>query len=204
MISEVLVAFVRQSVAHFDESHDLNHALTVTNSSHKIMATLQEEYDHELLSYMAMLHDVRDHKYPESISEEELKSFILEQIGDEKLEKVMFVVDNLSWSKESSGRRKPAPHELANYLTAVSDADRLEAIGSVGLKRCYEFGRAKHPDYTHEQQVERVRVHCYEKLLRLYNEHFIVSECARKIALPLHQEILRFVENPDSFSFVKN
>lgn len=204
MISETLVAFVRQSVAHFDESHDLNHALTVTNVADKIMATLQAEYDYELLSYMAMLHDVIDHKYPESISEDELRNFVLGQLGEEKLEQVMYVVNNLSWSKESSGRRKPTPEGLINYLVAVSDADRLEAIGSVGLKRCYEFGKAKHPDYTHEQLVERVRIHCHEKLLRLYPEHFIVSERARKMALPLHQEILRFVESPESFTFVKN
>jgi uncharacterized protein len=201
MISEVLSNFVQQSVAHFDESHDFNHAKTVTTSAHKIMHSLQPEYDTELLSYMAMLHDVRDHKYPNSITEDELKEFVRSQLGEDKLEQVMYVIENLSWSKEEKGLRKVPPSGLENYLIAVSDADRLEAIGKVGLKRCYEFSRAKHPDYTHEQIVNRVVVHCHEKLLRLYAEHFIVSECAQEIAEPLHDEILVFLENPTKYVF---
>lgn len=146
-----------------------------------------------------MLHDVCDHKYPESISREELVNFIETQLGHDKMEQVMFVVDNLSWSKEAKGQRKQPSEFLANYLKAVSDADRLEAIGQIGLKRCYEFTKAKNPLYTHEELITHVVIHCKEKLLRLYLENFIVSPCAREIALPLHREIEEFVENPSSF-----
>lgn len=201
LISETLFNFVKGAVTPFDESHDLNHAVTVTNAAHKIMLTLDPTYDRELLSYMAMLHDVRDHKYPKSISEEELVTFIRSRFSEEKLVQIMYVIENLSWSKEASGKRKPCPPELLHYLIAVGDADRLEAIGKVGLKRCYEFGKAKNPDQTHDQLVERVVEHCHEKLLRLYMENFIVSDYARTIAHPLHLEIVEFLNNPFDHEF---
>lgn len=203
IIPDILVFFVKNSVSHFDESHNLDHAIAVTNRSHEIMKSLQSDYDSDLLSYMAMLHDVRDHKYPESITEEDLKIFIKTQLGDKKLEQVMFIIENLSWSKESKGLRETPPPEISNYLIAVSDADRLEAIGEIGIKRCYNFAKAKYSGYTHEQLVKRVIDHSNEKLLKLYNEYFIVSDHARKIAFPLHQEIIKFLESPESFVFCK-
>lgn len=201
ILDQALYEFVKDSVKSFDESHDLNHAITVTNSAHRIMRTLQETYDLQLLSYMAMLHDVCDHKYPESITKEMLYEFVVNHLGEEKMENVKFVIENLSWSKEVKGLRKQIPSELSNYMIAVSDADRLEAIGRIGLKRCYAFTKAKNSDMDHDEIVRNVVAHCNEKLLRLYNDGFIVSEIAREIAKPLHKEIEMFMKKPSEYEF---
>jgi len=191
-----LVNFVRYAVAEFDESHDLNHAISVTLNSHKIMTSFGESFDSKLLIYMAMLHDVCDHKYPNSISKEELEEFIKNNLGENQTKYVMYIVNNLSWSKESQGKREPCEKWMQNYLIAIGDADRLEAIGYIGIKRCFIFGKAKYPYMTDNEAIQRVIEHCDEKLLRIYPEYFIVSNYARIIAEPLHKETIKFRENP--------
>jgi HD superfamily phosphodiesterase len=58
-----LLAFVKESTKHFDESHDWTHAVKVTTSTHIIMQSLDPEYlEYILVNQAAMLHDVCDHK----------------------------------------------------------------------------------------------------------------------------------------------
>ena len=59
-----VVAFVKESTAHFDESHSFEHAWRVYQSSLAVLATLLSDYDHELIMFASLLHDVCDHKYP--------------------------------------------------------------------------------------------------------------------------------------------
>ncbi|TNV75622.1 hypothetical protein FGO68_gene13461 [Halteria grandinella] len=151
-------------------------------------------FDFDLLCCAALLHDVCDHKYPQSIKRGDLDAFIYETVGKEKGGDVIFIIDNVSWSKEDKARRGeavpvPVPPHLKEYLDAVRDADRLEAIGQVGIDRCIAYsvsiGR-KIPD--------DVIVHCHEKLLRIYGEKFIVTDLGRKMAEPLHEVIVEYVK----------
>jgi uncharacterized protein len=197
VIDEILASFVKESVKSFDESHDYQHALQVTHTAHLIMQNLKgDSYEKQMLSYMAMLHDVRDHKYPNSISEEQLVDFVAKQLGSEKMMIVMAVINNISWSKEVSGRQIVPPEPWNEYLTVVADADRLEAIGKIGIRRCTIFTQSKNPSATPNEVLEDVITHCREKLLRLYTDNFIKMPYARELAEPLHQEIVDFVNNP--------
>lgn len=80
--------------------------------------------------------------------------------------------------------------KLSPYLDALRDADRLEAIGQIGIDRCIAYSIS-----IGRRIPEEVVDHCHEKLLRLYNEKFIVTEEGRKLAEPLHQIILDFVKD---------
>lgn len=95
----------------------------------------------------------------------------------------------MSWSKENKGLTdlKYKPDE--RYLIALTDADRLEAIGKVGLDRCITFALA-HGKLVPEDVIK----HCHEKLLRLLPERFIKTEYARILAQPLHDEIVDYVD----------
>lgn len=98
------------------------------------MDSISADYDFHLLCAAALLHDVCDHKYPESIPRAELDAFIVKQVGQEKAQDVKFLIDNVSFSKEDKVRKGlapeiPVPDHLKVYLDVLRDADRLEAIG---------------------------------------------------------------------------
>ena len=102
------------------------------------MRTLDPKFEKDLLLYSALLHDVCDHKYPQSIKREILDEYILEHVGKKMGKDVIFIIDNVSFSKEDKVRNKQSiaakiPDRLKNYLDAVRDADRLEAIGEIGI-----------------------------------------------------------------------
>jgi hypothetical protein len=84
--------------------------------------------------HAALLHDVCDHKYPQSIPRASLDAYILAQLGEAKARDVCFLIDNVSFSKEDKVRKglakaEETPKHLERYLAVLRDADRLEAIG---------------------------------------------------------------------------
>jgi uncharacterized protein len=188
LVDDVLLNFVIENTKHFDESHSHIHALRVTNNAHIIMRSIKEDYDKRLLSYIAMLHDVVDHKYPESITKDRLSEFIKTNLSTMLEPIVMKIINNVSFSKEDKGLSEKLPKPYDDYLIAVCDADRLEALGTVGLDRCIEYTK------THGGRVpEDVVIHCNEKLLRLLPEFFIKTNLAREMAVPLHDEVYKYV-----------
>jgi len=190
MIDEkIVVDFVKEACKDFDESHDANHAITVYQNSVKIMNSFDIEYDPDILTFASLLHDVCDHKYPNSISTNDLHQFIKKHLSNNKAEIVIKLINNVSYSKEASGKREKFEYPFSLYLDAISDADRLEAIGMQGIKRCEQFTIA-----NGGKVPENVIKHCYEKLLRLYPEKYIKTEYARRLAKPLHEEIIAYVD----------
>lgn len=213
-----LLHFVDDSTKHFDDSHDVIHALKVTSNALAILQELEanfnsnshsnsnldsytdlelgqsvcaimpEQLDSNLLIAMTMLHDVCDHKYPESIQKSQLEEFIINKYGEENGTNIIDIIDNVSYSKEVKGLTKNFPFPLNLYLSVVADADRLEAIGREGIERCEIFTS------THGGKVpEDVIKHCHEKLLRLLSENFIKTGPGKKMAEPLHREIEEYV-----------
>lgn len=187
-IPKYLIDFVTESTKIFDDSHNVCHALAVTKTCHEIMQSLGPTYDEHFISMVAMLHDVCDHKYPESIKRSELTDFIRLHLSDEQTHFANLIIDNVSYSKEAKGLREILPEPYNTYLTALSDADRLEAIGKIGIERCETFTR-EHGGKVPDDVVK----HCHEKLLRLLPENFIKTPYARSLAEPLHKEIVDYV-----------
>ena len=74
----------------------------------------------------------------------------------------------------------------------VSDADKLEAIGQIGITRALEYTRYANPTYTEQQVIADVCKHANEKLLRLASE-FIRTPTARLLAHQRHQEMAQWV-----------
>ena len=63
------------------------------------------------------LHDVRDHKYPNSISQEELENFILTlTLSPDNLQLICKMIANISWSKEAKGLRELFDEPLIKFL----------------------------------------------------------------------------------------
>jgi len=186
---DAIYTFVKESTKHFDDSHNWIHADKVYKSTMDITKELKIEYHEDILTYSSLLHDVCDHKYKNSISREELIKFINDKLSEDKMTIVMKIIDNVSFSKENAGKREKIDEPYDLYLTILSDADRLEAIGKIGIERCETFTKSRGGKIP-----EDVIVHCHEKLLRLYNDKFIKTDYARKLAEPLHKEIIDYVE----------
>jgi len=187
-IPDYLLSFVTEVTKIFDDSHNVTHAQAVTKTTHEIMQSFSTPYDEHFVTMIAMLHDVCDHKYPESIKRSDLSDFIKLHMSDEQAKYADLIIDNVSYSKESKGLRVILPEPYNTYLTALSDADRLEAIGKIGIDRCETFTR-EHGGKVPEDVIK----HCHEKLLRLLPDGFIKTPYARKLAEPLHQEIVDYV-----------
>ena len=187
-IENYLLNFVIENTKKFDASHNYLHALKVTELSHKIMKSMQNNYNKKMLTTIAMLHDVCDHKYPNSIIKDELLKFININFTEAKM--IIKIIDNISFSNERNGLREKLPEYYENYLIAVSDADKLEALGINGIKRCEQFA------ISHGKKIpEDIINHCNDKLLRLLPEGYIRSKLGKQLAIPLHIEVYHYVHN---------
>lgn len=157
----------------FDESHDWRHAVRVAYTATKIL-------NNKYVLYLALLHDVCDHKYPEAIPREALSRYINDKLSEYKL--IDDMIDKVSFSKQKT-------HDKVNpVLEAVRDADRLEAIGEIGVIRCIQYGERIGGEIPHD-----VIRHCYDKLLRLVPEGYIISNVIKDEKIKGHNEIVDYV-----------
>lgn len=142
--------FVKSAMGKNDASHDWQHCERVWNLVRTLLRQdrlqLSDE-DHTVAELAALLHDVDDHKYKDPSRE---KTYFDEFCEKEKIpgpirERVLFISDHMSFSKEIGYSKKEFAEIMAKepVLAYVQDADRLDAIGAIGIARCYTFGGAK-------------------------------------------------------------
>jgi uncharacterized protein len=139
---------VEQYMAKFDGSHDFAHVQRVVRLALHIAR--QEEHtrpgvlNHDLIHLAALMHDVNDRKY---ISESSVcTSDQLKSLGcDENLaESVDLIVSHVSFTKECGNPEKVA--EIVSQipeLGVVQDADRIDAVGAIGIGRLFTYGGAR-------------------------------------------------------------
>jgi uncharacterized protein len=194
---------VRDIVKNWDMSHDYNHARRVGLEAMKICCEekpsiegLTEEEIVLTAVVAGLVHDVIDHKYH---TRGALTVYYLCQklldcgVEDKILEGVVKIIENMSFSHEK--KFGVNYHELGHWgplRDIVSDADKIDALGKIGIERCAAYCRSLHPERSDELIVADVVEHCHDKLLRL-TPTYIKTVSGKKIALPLHQEIVSWV-----------
>lgn len=158
----------------FDASHDIQHVLRVRDNALHI---LKEEQDADAASHIsqsdplvvhlaALLHDVDDKKYRSSETnapaEPQVITF-MNTVAPEIAGKVYDIVEAVSYSSEIKGPKKVmALIQRYPELAIVQDADRLDAIGAIGIGRCFTFGGARSTS-----GMGNAIEHFEEKLLKL-------------------------------------
>lgn len=176
-----------------DPSHDWSHIVRVrrmanaialqTNIEHHIRAPINRD----LVDIAALLHDVGDSKYlPEGSSmEDELRRCMNAYgVAADLQDSVVWIVPRISYGYETQ-HPFDASAPLASELGCVQDADRLDAIGAIGIARCFSFNGARNlllydPNvapltdlemksgaYKAQKGKGNARNHFYEKLLLL-------------------------------------
>jgi HD superfamily phosphodiesterase len=129
---------------------------------------------------LALLHDVLDHKF-EDVAQADFDALVLELMPASPPERALLykAIDAVSFSKEKKrGFRWYEGVLDARWLAwrnIVSDADKLEALGSVGFARCYEVSREfalkRGETPCVSKLLEDVVQHCHDKLFRLGAEY---------------------------------
>ncbi|OAL55401.1 hypothetical protein IQ07DRAFT_607763 [Pyrenochaeta sp. DS3sAY3a] len=165
-------AFVFEYMSKYDNSHDYQHILRVVSNSNRILqneiiANPSATYNTTILFLAALLHDVGDHKYikPGEDVENQIANILKQRGAEEELAfTVQNIVKNVGYTNEIKNSESVA-QALQKYpeLAIVQDADRLDAIGAVGVARCFSFGAAKFPG----QPMSRAIDHFEEKLYKL-------------------------------------
>lgn len=86
-------------------------------------------------------------------------------------------------------------HEsLETALTILMDADRIEAIGKVGIERCIAYTRAKNPDADDEKINKKVKKHINEKLRYLWTT-YIRTDIAKEMGKDAHKYVPDWYDN---------
>ncbi|KUF92297.1 Cyclin-L1-1 [Phytophthora nicotianae] len=131
-------AFVEQQLKTNDASHDWRHIERVWT----VARTLAQE-EVGVKGDAALLHDIDDWKY-QSDKEKPTKRAVAflqsESVPDDKIERVMTIIDCMGFKEELEGK---GSRSFSVEYGCVQDADRLDAIGAIGIARCFTYGGHK-------------------------------------------------------------
>ena len=197
------INFVKEKLEGAEAGHDWFHIERVWKLSKKIAE--QEGGNLEVIELSALLHDIADPKFhngDETLALKISQNFLEEiHVNAELIEQVLFVIKNISFKN-----RAEAPENPPLELQIVQDADRLDAIGAIGIARTFNFGGFKnnlmyHPEIKPNLGMNKEEYkksngttinHFYEKLLLL--KDLMNTETAKKIASERHDFMLQFLD----------
>lgn len=171
-------AYAVKVLSEDQTGHGMDHINRVVKNARKIQR--EEGGDLFLVLAGAYLHDVMDDKLVESPQKarEELNQLLISLELDKKtIEDLFEIIDNVSFSHQLE---QTEPLKLSLEAKIVQDADRLDAIGAIGIGRTFYYGGKKghtlydstipprdnmtKEDYRINQTVIN---HFYEKLFKL-------------------------------------
>lgn len=202
-IIEITKNFVQLTLKDAEGGHDWFHILRVLRLSEKIAAT--EPCDIVVVQLGALLHDIADSKFhqgDETLGEKVAFDFLKTQnISLEIVEKVIFIINHISY-KGGHNTIEKMPVELA----IVQDADRLDAMGAIGIARTFNYGGYKNRSIYNPQILPNPKQskeayknsnaptinHFYEKLLLLKDQ--MNTQKGKELAQKRHEFMEKFLE----------
>ena len=153
-ITQDAMEYIRALFQGNADGHGYDHTLRVWRNAVEIAET-EAGCDRETVSLAALLHDADDHKLFSTENNENARRFLEGRVPPDKAEKICAVINTVSFSR-NRGKRPDTPEGRI-----VQDADRLDAIGAVGIARTFAYGG------KHGRTPEDSIAHFHEKLLLL-------------------------------------
>ncbi|MCD0462557.1 HD domain-containing protein [Roseiconus lacunae] len=192
-----LISIVRREVSRRlsgqGAGHDMDHIDRVVSTAKVIQS--REGGDPLVIELAALLHDVGDAKFHDGVERSgEFSREILEKMmasngsmGEPMIRHIVQIVENISFRK----RAEASPLSLEGQV--VQDADRLDALGAIGIVRTIEYGAVKgqcffDPKNPHAKSGVS---HFYEKLFRLRS--LMNTETGRQMAVRREQFMQNFL-----------
>ncbi len=189
------IVFVKEQLANAEGGHDWFHIERVFNNTLLISKT--EEVDKLVVSLAALLHDIADSKFhngDETIGPNIARAFLFNlNVDVGVIEHVIQIIENISFK---GGNVLQKFH--SKELEVVQDADRLDAMGAIGIARCFNYGGFKNrqlynPDIKPNLNMTKEEYksskgptinHFYEKLLLLKDR--MNTDTGKRIASDRH------------------
>ncbi len=195
--------FVRKELSGAEGGHDWWHILRVWKLSVRIARA--ENVDLFVVELGALLHDIADSKFhdgDETLGPQKARSF-LESLGvDESvIDHVVKITANISFS---AGMEKQSFR--SKELDVIRDADRLDAMGAIGIARAFNYGGFKNremynPEIKPRQKMTKEEYklnnaptinHFYEKLLLLKDK--MNTDTGKKMAFQRHEFLEKYLD----------
>lgn len=195
------ISFVKNELKNAEGGHDWFHIERVFKNA--VLISKDEKVDIFVVSLAALLHDIADPKFhdgDETIGPKKASEFLNNQQVDSKTSKhVINIIKHISFKNSLEKNSKKFTSE---ELKVVQDADRLDAIGAIGIARCFHYGGFKNRQIYNPEILPNLNLskeaykssdaptinHFYEKLLLLKDK--MNTKTGKKIAGKRH----RFME----------
>ena len=174
------IKYIQKVFDNNSDGHDTDHSLRVYHNALSISSKYQEA-DLFVISLAAILHDVDDHKLFNTKNNQNTRTFLEGQ--DIQVETIEWIVDIINGVSFSHNKDK-VPETLEGKI--VQDADRLDAIGAIGIARTFAYGG------KHDRSLEDSLKHFDDKLLLL--KDLMNTEAAADIASERHAFMEVFLE----------
>ena len=196
------ILFVKNQLTHAEGGHDWFHIERVYKNA--LLIAEEEECDLTVVKLAALLHDIADSKFhggDETIGPKTARTFLESQnVSEDIILHVIAIIENISF-KGGNFEKKFNSKELE----IVQDADRLDAIGAIGIARTFNYGGFKNrPLYNpniqpnlnmskeeYKNSESPTLNHFYEKLLLLKDK--MNTETGKKIAQKRHDFMVTFL-----------
>lgn len=201
-IIDTTIQFVKQQLQNAEGGHDWFHIERVYKNA--LLIAKEEDCDVTVVKLAALLHDIADSKFhdgDESVGPKIAREFLeFQNISEDIITHVIAIIENISF-KGGNFEKKFTSKELA----IVQDADRLDAIGAIGIARTFNYGGFKNraiynPNIQPNLNMSKEEYknseaptlnHFYEKLLLLKDK--MNTETGKKIAKKRHDFMVHFL-----------
>ncbi|KAH0469396.1 hypothetical protein IEQ34_000954 [Dendrobium chrysotoxum] len=200
---------VESTMAGRDASHDAAHAFRVRDLA--LSLAMEEGLDNhslEIVEIAALLHDIGDYKYSKDLVEDTsiVENFLNEEgLEESKRHKILGIIKGMGFKNEVA---QILCGDSSLEFGVVQDADRLDAIGAIGIARCFTYGGNKNrilhdpkipprqnlskENYINKSENQTTINHFHEKLFKL--KDMMKTEAGRKRAEKRHNFMVHFIE----------
>jgi len=205
IIIQNTIQFVKETLKNAEGGHDWFHIQRVLNNA-KLIAE-NESVNIFIVSLGALLHDIAEPKFhngDENIGPKIAKEFLEEQkIDKEIIQHITHIINHISFKNSFT---KTGEKFTSKELEVLQDADRLDAIGAIGIARCFNYGGFKNRSLYNPEIAPNLKMtkeeyknssaptinHFYEKLLLIRNQMNTVT--GKRIAKERHAYMEGFLK----------
>ncbi len=197
------INFVKKQLENAESGHNWFHMERVYNNA--LLIAKDETCDLEVVQLAALLHDIADSKFhdgDETVGPKVARDFLTsENVSEKTINHVVAIIENISFKGGNFEKQF-----TSKELEIVQDADRLDAIGAVGIARTFNYGGYKNREIYNPEILPNLNMskeeyknstaptinHFYEKLLLLKDK--MNTETGKKIAQQRHDFMETFLE----------